>query len=82
MTRKQTFQKIKCVFSFSIFPFSLTAFNLDMVLIFCLRSFDNLEGERRSPEMLDCEGLEALMASTGSGYVASDVFLTFTSVAR
>lgn len=80
MTRKQTFEKIKCVFS--VFPFSLTAFNLDMVLIFCLRSFDNLEGEHCAPEMLDCEGLEAVMASTSSDYVASDVFLTFTGVAR
>lgn len=44
-----------------------------------LRSFDNLKGECWSAEMLDCEILGAVMASAGSGYVASDV--TFPGVA-
>lgn len=70
-----------CLFPSSHVIFFKTAFNLGMVLICCLRSFDNLKGECWSAEMLDCEVLETVMASAGSGYVASDVFLTFPGVA-
>lgn len=58
------------------------AFSLRMVLICCLRSFGDLKGEHCSPEMFDHEGLEAVVASAGRGYVASDVFLTFPDVTR
>lgn len=64
-----------------VLSFKMT-FNFGVVLICCLRSSNNLKEECYFPEMLDHEGLETVMASTGSGYIASDVFLTFPDVTR